>query len=99
MKCHPRLSGDPEGTVSEVAGVGMALRVDAALLEWIPVDRQLCTARLGGSSRVNNRRLDRSNLFVISTHVPTGCGPDTVKERSLTYNMAKRHSDFGRGHE
>lgn len=41
---HLRRSGNLEAATSSVAGVGVVLseRAEAARLDWIPVDRQLC---------------------------------------------------------
>ena len=82
VKFHLRLSGDSEAATSGLAGVGVALsdRAEAALLDWIPVDSRLCAVRLRGSCKVNSRRSDRRNLFVVSAYAPTDCSPDAIKD-------------------
>lgn len=50
-----RVSGDPTSRIRGQASVGIALdmRVERALLEWIPVNSRFCVVRSVGSVHVN----------------------------------------------
>ncbi|CAH8661049.1 unnamed protein product [Schistosoma margrebowiei] len=79
---YVRLFGDPVASSSGPAGVGVALsaRAEAALIDWIPINSQLCTVRLESSIKVRSNRREKRCLFVISAYAPTDCGPDAIKD-------------------
>lgn len=56
-----RLFGDSVARACRQAGVGIALsmRPDRALLDWTPINNELCAVRFYGSVRRNSNRLER----------------------------------------
>lgn len=63
--------------------LGMALneKGEVALLDRIPADSRLCTVRLGGWCKTNNRRSDSRSLFVVSACALAGCSSHAIKDK------------------
>lgn len=70
-----RMSSDLASSARGQSGVEITLSMQAgrALLDRIPVNSRLYAVLLDSSIRVNNSRLKRRCLFVVSVYAPTDC--------------------------
>ncbi|CAH8632296.1 unnamed protein product [Dicrocoelium dendriticum] len=92
-----RPSGDDAASSTGQVGVGIALspRAEAALVDWIPIRRQMCAVRLAGSFKTSKSRGTNRCLFVIFAYAPTNCSDDSVKDdfyRQLNELLRHRRS-------
>lgn len=56
------------------------LQAKSALLEWIPVNRRLCAARLHCSTNANGNRLKRCYSLIVSVYAPIDCSSPELKD-------------------
>lgn len=77
-----RILGDfvPSPNAQADIRISQNVQFERVLLDCVSVNSRLYADQLNGSACVNNSRLRRRYLFIVSVHAPSGCSSPEMKD-------------------